>query len=153
MTNEEIIEKFERENLTLAPIVTRIGAFFIDDMIIGFMFLIINFHEYQIVANANSPEQMLQFIDSLVIQIYLLKVIYQSFFVWMYGATPGKMLLKIRVISVDLLDNPNLAISILRSSIRVLSEWVLYLGFFWAFLNPKKETWHDKIARTLVINA
>lgn len=150
MTNEEIIEKFERENLSLASVPSRIGAFFVDEIIISFLFAIIYWNQF---ANAQTLEATILLVNSLVLHVIVLKIIYQSFFVWMYGATPGKMLLKIRVISIDLLDNPDLTMSISRACIRILSEWVLYLGFFWALLNPKRETWHDKIARTLVIDA
>ncbi|MCF6173268.1 MAG: RDD family protein [Campylobacteraceae bacterium] len=78
---------------------------------------------------------------------------YQAFFVWAYGATPGKMLLKIRVISTVDLGNPNMIYSINRSLIRIVSESLFYIGFLWAFTNPKRETWHDKVAKTLVVNA
>ncbi|NCD00327.1 MAG: RDD family protein, partial [Bacteroidia bacterium] len=34
-----------------------------------------------------------------------------------------------------------------------ISESIFYLGFVWAALNPKRETWHDRVANTLVVNA
>ena len=71
----------------------------------------------------------------------------------MYGATLGKIAAKIRVIYIYDLSNPYLFYAILRSLVRVVSESIFYLGFLWAALNPKRETWHDKVARTLVINA
>lgn len=81
-----------------------------------------------------------------------LKVLYQSFFVWMYGATPGKMVAKIRVMYVYDMDNPSLGYAAIRSVIRVFSESIFYLGFAWALMNPKRESWHDKAAKTLVVN-
>lgn len=150
MTQEELTEKFQRENLTLAPILSRIAAFIIDRFILSFLLFLVYFQQFE---QAITIEQKIIFSNTLAQPLILLIIIYQSFFVWMYGATPGKMLLKIKVVNVDLLDNPNITMSFLRACIRTFSEFILYLGFFWAFLNPARETWHDKFSRTLVINA
>ena len=61
--------------------------------------------------------------------------------------------MKIRVISTIDLDNPNILYSLNRALIRIVSESLFYIGFLWALTNPKRETWHDRVARTLVINA
>ena len=34
-----------------------------------------------------------------------------------------------------------------------VSAFPLYLGFLWAALDRRKQGWHDKIARTVVINS
>lgn len=149
MIDEEIIEKFERENITLASYNSRVASYVIDDLIISTLFLVIY---WQKISNIANVEEALLVVNTLTMQILLLKVIYHSFFVWMYGATPGKMFLKIRVISINLLDKPTLGISILRAVGRVFSESVLFLGYIWAFFDPKRQAWHDKIARTLVVN-
>ena len=47
----------------------------------------------------------------------------------------------------------SLLFSLLRASVRIVSESAFYLGFLWALMNPKKETWHDKAGQTLVVNA
>lgn len=149
MNDEEIIEKFERENLTLASVNSRVYAYMIDDFVVSVLFLLIY---WQKVQNSANVEEVINIVNSLMIQIISLKIIYQSFFVWLYGATPGKMLLKIRIISIDLMDNPNLSISVLRAVGRIFSEVMFLLGYIWAFFDPKRQTWHDKMARTLVIN-
>ncbi len=149
MIDDEIIQKLNRENVTLASYRARSLAFLIDELLISVLFVAI---VWDSIPNITSQAQMIAFVNANAWQVILLKTIYQSFFVWMYGATPGKMLLKIRVISIDLLDNPSLFVSILRAIIRIFSESVLYLGFLWAYFDIKKQTWHDKMARTLVIN-
>lgn len=150
MNDEKIIEKFERENISLASIPKRVGAFCVDEMVVSLLFMFAYSSQFE---NATTIEQTINLTNNLILQVILLRIIYQSFFVWMYGATLGKMLFKIRVLSVDLLDNPNFVMSFIRAFVRIVSELVMYLGFFWAFSNPKKETWHDKAAGTLVINA
>ena len=150
MTNEELIEKFESENITLAPLPKRGLAYLIDEVLISvlFLFIYIDF----IPENA-SMEVMIGIINSFFSYVVLLKIAYQGFVVWMYGATIGKIAMKIRVISVYELERPSLLYSLSRPSMRVFSESVFFLGFIWAYLNPKRETWHDKIASTLVVNA
>jgi len=150
MTNEELIEKFESENITLASVQKRGMAYMIDEILISLLFIFIYLD--QIPSDATT-EQIIGIINSLVFYVMVLKVVYQTFFVWMYGATLGRIAMKIRVISTGDLENPTLLLALSRASFRIISESLFYLGFVWAMLNPKRETWHDKVASTLVINA
>jgi uncharacterized RDD family membrane protein YckC len=73
---------------------------------------------------------------------------------WRYcGATPGKVALGVRI--VDARDGS--APSTLRLIVRLLAYLVsalpLYLGFLWIGIDRRKQGWHDKIARTIVINS
>lgn len=150
MTNEELIEKFERENITLAPLKKRALAYLIDEILVSLLFIFI--YVDQIPDNATT-EETITIINSLVFYVMVLKVVYQAFFVWMYGATLGRIAMKIKVISLGDLENPSLLFSLSRASFRIISESIFYLGFLWAVLNPKRETWHDKVSNTLVVNA
>lgn len=62
------------------------------------------------------------------------------------------MALKLACIEVSYLDKPNLGSSFLRAVMRNLSEWAFCLGFLWAFGNEARQTWHDKLAKTVVID-
>ncbi len=150
MTQEEVIEKFERENITLAPFFKRFIAYFIDEILVSFLFVMIYLGS---IEESKSVEDTISMINGLVLYIMILKVIYQAFFVYMYGATLGKIFMKIRVVSIHDIENPSLIYSLNRATVRILSEAVFYLGFVWALMNPKRETWHDKVAKTLVVNA
>ncbi len=150
MTDEQIIESFERENITLASIRKRAFAYVIDEILISALFLIIYFGR---IPADSSYEQTINLLNGMFTYIILLKIIYQTFFVWAYGATPGKMLLKIKVISIIDLENPDILHALNRALVRIISESAFYIGFLWAFSNPKRETWHDKVAKTLVVNA
>ena len=71
---------------------------------------------------------------------------------WMYkSATPGKMALKVKIVNVDDLQQPSKGRLILRYVGYYVSLLFFGLGFFWAAFDSKKQTWHDKIAKTLVI--
>ncbi len=149
MTDEQIIERFEQEEITLATIKRRVWAYSIDEILISVLFMIIFFGK---IPQDASYEQTLNLLNSLFSYVILLKIIYQTFFVWYYGATPGKMLMKIRVISTIDLENPAMIYALNRAIVRIISETFFYIGFLWALTNPKKETWHDKVAKTLVVN-
>lgn len=86
-------------------------------------------------------------------QVLVLKFLYQTFFIWYYGATVGKIVAKVRVIDYDNYSRVNLLQAALRSFARILSEMFFYIGFVFAFFNDGKQTFHDKISKTLVINA
>ena len=94
-----------------------------------------------------------EIMNSAFIQIVIIKVIYQSYFIWYYGATLGKMAVKIRVIDFESFSKVTFAQSVLRSSARIISESLFYLGFFLAYYTKSRQTLHDKIAKTLVVNA
>jgi len=63
-----------------------------------------------------------------------MKIIYQAFFVMQYGASLGKIAMKIRVIEIKTLDNPNVISSLNRAIFRVISEMLFYLGFLWGMI-------------------
>jgi len=149
MTDEQIIEKFEREDISLAPISKRFFAYLIDEILISFLFIMIYLES---VGNQGSVEETINMINSMVIYIMTLKVIYQTFFIYMYGATLGKIFLKIKVISINDLENPQIPYALARAIVRIISESIFYIGFIWAMMNPKKESWHDKVGKTLVVN-
>ena len=150
MTEEEVIEKFELENITLASFPKRFFAYFIDEILVSFLFIMIYLGS---IEDSKNIEETIYMINGLVLYIMILKVVYQAFFVWMYGATLGKIFMKIKVISINDLENPALVYSLNRALVRIISESVFYLGFVWAFMNSKRETWQDKAGRTLVVNA
>ncbi len=147
--NEEIQRRLDREKLTLATINKRSVAFFLDEMIISILFYIIFANRF---ANAESMEVLIALINMLFLQVIILKVIYHTFFVWMYGATPGKMLLKIKIVSIEDFEKPNIMNAFIRAVVRIVSEMIFYLGFLWAFFDSVNQAWHDKAAKTVVIN-
>ena len=65
------------------------------------------------------------------------------------GQTVGKRAVGIRVTKPDgALVDPTVAAA--RSAMRLVSGFVLLLGFIWAAWDPEKRTWHDMVADTRV---
>ena len=148
--NENIESLLHRENLTLASIKKRALAFFIDEMLLSFLLVIAMSSAF---SNAKTMQDIILVTNSYLFEYLLMKIVYQTFFVMQYGATLGKLAVKIRVIEIATLANPTLAVSFNRAVFRVISEMLFYLGFLWGMMNSTRQTWHDKTAKTLVVNA
>ncbi|MGB7402257.1 MAG: RDD family protein [Arcobacter sp.] len=146
-----IDKQTNNDNFELATINSRIIAFIIDDMLITFIVLAIFWDT--ITNNGSDLTTVLILMNKFVFQVLVLKFVYQTFFVWYYGATLGKIVAKIRVIDYDNFSKISLIQSALRSFGRILSEMFFYIGFIFAFFNEGKQTFHDKISKTLVVNA
>jgi len=100
---------------------------------------------------STNPAQVIVVINQIILFILLLKVAYHTIFVYLYGATVGKLALKIRVVDEGLLDNPTILNSLIRAGMRLVSEGMFYVGFLWGAFSKTRQTWHDMSAKTLVI--
>lgn len=73
--------------------------------------------------------------------------------VWMlgtYGQTVGMMILKIKILKES--DSKiTYKDAILRYFASILSAIALFLGYLWMIWDEKKQTWHDHIAKTVVV--
>lgn len=67
------------------------------------------------------------------------------------GQTLGKRAMRIRV--VDLITGGPIGYvrGFVRYVGRILSAIVLYLGYFWMLWDREKQTWHDKLAGSVVV--
>lgn len=148
--NEEIENLLHREGLTLASIQKRSLAFFIDELLLSFLLIIALWSSFE---ESKNMQELIELINSFVLEYMFMKVVYQAFFVMQYGATIGKLAMGIRVIEIQTLDNPNVLVALNRGVVRVISETFFYLGFLWGMMDKARQTWHDKTAKTLVINA
>ncbi|MCK9492433.1 MAG: RDD family protein [Sulfurimonas sp.] len=148
--NDEIQNKLHNEEITLTSNKKRAMAFFIDEMLLSFLLIISIWDSF---ANAATTEEIINLTNEFALEFMLLKVIYQAFFVMQYGASVGKIIMKIRVIDTKTMQTPNVIVALNRAIFRVISELFLYLGFLWGLLNPERQTWHDKTASTLVVDA
>jgi len=85
------------DDLQLASMRSRATAFVIDDLLVTAIILIIFWNN--IMAVSHDVNAMMYFMKTdLVMPLIFLKLVYQTVFVWYYGATIGKIVTKIRVI-------------------------------------------------------
>jgi len=71
---------------------------------------------------------------------------------WRYRqATPGKMMLSMKIVDAHTLGPPSTSQNLVRYFSYLVSMLGLCLGFLWIAFDPRKQSWHDKLARTVVI--
>jgi uncharacterized RDD family membrane protein YckC len=70
------------------------------------------------------------------------------------GQTWGRKIVGIKVVRDDNYRPPGWGKAIGRSLFAsIISSYVLYLGYLWMLWDDKNQTWHDKVAGTLVVRA
>ena len=122
-----------------ASTVSRTFALFID----GFLVSLVVGALYRAFDSPNL-EGVISFALGAAFQIY--------FLTRHHGQTPGKMLLDIRVVKVD--GAPlTTKDAFLRYLGYALNGLALGLGWLWAFFDQDRQGWHDKLAKTYVVNA
>ncbi|MEE4659005.1 MAG: RDD family protein [Halieaceae bacterium] len=67
------------------------------------------------------------------------------------SATPGKLMLGGVIVDADTLAKPALWQWLVRYAGYFISTLLLFLGFLWVAWDPRKQGFHDKLARTVVI--
>jgi uncharacterized RDD family membrane protein YckC len=96
---------------------------------------------------------VLEFLSSPAFAVILLLVfsfVYFTFFFALGGATIGKYVMGLRVVTADGRRlRPRRAV--LRALAYAPSALALYLGFLSVLTDDRRRGWHDKIARTVVI--
>jgi uncharacterized RDD family membrane protein YckC len=143
-------DNINTDNLELASTRTRTTAFIIDDLLITLVAIIMLWD--QISASGGNFVNILEVMNQAFMQIIFMKVIYQTYFIWYYGATIGKSIMKIRVIDYDNFNRVSFTQALIRSMGRIVSESFFYIGFLMAYYTDSKQTLHDKFGKTLVIN-
>lgn len=148
--DEKLDTLLERERLELASIRSRAAAFGIDELLLSTLMIIIL---WDVIIKAQTLEAMIAVTNNFLLEFMAIKIVYHTFFTMQYGASIGKIVMKIRVIELATLSNPGFLSAFNRSVFRVVSEVLFYMGFIWAMLDPYRRSWHDRSARTLVVNA
>jgi uncharacterized RDD family membrane protein YckC len=122
-----------------ASLVSRLIAIIIDNIVIGIVAAIL--------AGITGNSGIGTFAG------FVLAVLYNGYF-WTTnnGQTPGKGLMKIRVVKAD-----GTGFTWTDAIIRVvgyyISGFVFAIGFIRAIFDPERQTWADKIAKTYVVDA
>ena len=147
---DEVQHRLSQSNLELATLQKRAAAFFIDELLLSLIFLFILWDK---IAATGESEAIVSLVNAFTFEYLLIKIIYQTFFVYQYGATLGKIFMKIQVVDALTMQRPIFSSALNRAVFRIISEMIFYLGFVWAFYDKNRQSWHDKTARTLVVNA
>lgn len=73
---------------------------------------------------------------------------------WIYRqATPGKMAIGARIVDAETGEAPSAGRLIVRYLGYFVSTIPFCLGLLWVAFDPRKQGWHDKMARTVVVRS
>ncbi len=151
--------------LVIAPAGRRVAALMADLILVSILFVpIVNvlalFLPMDAITQAalnptalqNLPEKTLhqflafQMISNMGLALYL------TGFVAAHGQTPGKAIMRIRVVEENG-RKPTLLNSFLRAVVLILSMGLFFLPLAFALFNPQRRAVHDLIAGTYVVDA
>ena len=134
----------------LATFFSRALAFIIDELLLSFLFM---FVLYDQISNTSTTEELISLVNSYSFIYLIVKIVYQTIFIHFYQASLGKIFLKIKVVNQEDDQKISLLTSLNRSIFRAIGESIFYIGFIFSFFNKDRQALHDKIAKTLVVNA
>lgn len=154
MSDEQIQDILDREDIQLAGIDKRFVAFILDSLIVSIVVCLLNVNHLEHISQnleSNNAQQVITSMREMLFQMIVLDVVYQWIFVTWYGATLGKIACKIEVVSIDLLDSPSVLKSFLRAFLREISQIVYYIPFVFALGDTYKRTLYDRLCQSIVI--
>ena len=128
----------------------RTGAMVVDTLIVMLVTMPLLFAVYGPAYFARPSDEGFAGITDAVIQI-VMPAIFAVLFWKFRGATPGKMLFDARIVDARTLGAPSTGQLIGRYFAYILSILPLMLGFLWIAFDKRKQGFHDKLARTVVI--
>jgi uncharacterized RDD family membrane protein YckC len=77
-------------------------------------------------------------------------VYFVGFWAWR-GQTPGMIPFDMRIVMANDGSKPDWVQMLLRYVGLIISFLILFLGVIWVGFDPRKQGWHDKMARTVVV--
>ncbi len=113
---------------------TRLAAGFIDGLIVGVI---------PSMVFKDSSVNILSFLVGLGYSVWMLAT---------YGQTVGMIVLKIKITKENG-SKITYQDALLRYFASMLSAVALFIGYLWILWDPKKQTWHDHIAKTVVVKS
>ncbi len=140
------------ENVEYAGFWIRVGASIIDTILVMMITYPILYAIYGWVGlDYGTAMQSSGFIDILL--TWILPMVAVIWFWTAKQATPGKMLLSLRVVDAKTGSNLSVGQSIARYLGYFIAGIPLGLGLLWVGFDSKKQGWHDKIAGTVVVRS
>jgi len=130
----------------------RFAAKFIDGLILGVVFVLGFFAILPLVLKDQGSPSPATVMLQLLLQLGFMVIqgAYQIFFVGKYGATPGKMVAKLRIVNPD-----GSKIGYGRATGRffaeILSGLICYIGYLMVAFDDEKRALHDRICSTRVV--
>ena len=136
------------EDVKYAGFWIRLGAVLIDLMVMGVVLYIpstvIYGSEYWV------GDQFFYGFWDLMFS-YVLPLVGTIWFWLRFSGTPGKMVLKLKIVDAGTGNKLTFGQAIGRYFAYILSAIPFFLGYIWVGFDKRKQGWHDKLAGTVVI--
>jgi len=101
-------------------------------------------------SSEDNPMVALSILPVIMLLQYAIPAVYDTWFIGKYGATPGKMACKIKIVVAD-----GTPVSYSRALGRHFAKWlssiILGIGFIMAAFDDERRTLHDRICETRVV--
>ncbi len=135
----------------IAYLLDGVASTLLTSLIMGLMTIPLIFTEIiDISDNIIKPLLTSAYLGYLLL-LLICPIIIQAYF-WSKGTSIGKMLLGLRVVDQVTHEPIGFFKMLLRETIlKYISGFVFGLGYFWLFFNEERQTWHDKLLHTLVV--
>ncbi len=127
----------------------RLFAYLIDVLLI--MLLMVPYFLWQWYRYADVPLEAMPVFDPLEL---IINIGFAILWIWFWvkkAATPGKMLFGLQILDAQTGNMLTVKQAILRYLGYIPSGIFLCLGYIWIGFDAKKQGWHDKIAKTVVV--
>ncbi len=151
MTHKRVGE--QKEIVFYPSIMLRASAFIIDSLLITGITSI--FLLLPLLMGARNIFSLTELWRVILLPFYFLFIIfhllYYTYFLTITGQTPGKAVVNLKVVGKGGLQL-DWHEALLRAIGYILSSIPLGMGFFWAFFDKNRETWHDKLAGSKVVS-
>jgi uncharacterized RDD family membrane protein YckC len=123
----------------------RVIAFIIDALFSGLLQKLVT---GVVLKGLHAPASMNMILGSLfVTAVYWIGLTLQ------FGATPGKRMMGLRIVTEKHKTELEIGQLILRETVgRFISTVPVFMGYFWVSFNKDRKTWHDMIAKTRVVD-
>jgi uncharacterized RDD family membrane protein YckC len=147
---QRVAEGSARLHMRYAGFWIRLVAKFIDGLIVGLPLMIAAFALGIFAIDPENPGATNAMASFIQLPFFVVNFAYSVFFHGKYGATPGKMVVGIRVVRSD-----NNAITFGRAAGRylgeILSGLICNIGYIIAAFDDQKRSLHDHLADTRVV--
>jgi uncharacterized RDD family membrane protein YckC len=144
MENETEQNKYEYAGFWI-----RTGASIIDGILLAMITIPIMIMVYGLDEALYSEKFILGAVDFF---LNITLPLFATVILWMYkSATPGKMILGLSVVDQQTGNKLTIGQSFGRYFAYIIAIIPLLLGIFWVAWDKKKQGWHDKLAKTVVI--
>jgi uncharacterized RDD family membrane protein YckC len=153
---DEVARPAVPAGLILAPIIRRIGAFVLDQLIVALPVVLV------VVAAGFTPTGTVTSKSLLVFNVAVTGValVYQTVMIALLGRTVGKLALGTRVVRAADGGRPGWTDAVMRSLVPLSLGAIPRIGVFLAVLvyslamwNPLRQGLHDRAAGTLVVRS